>query len=194
MKTILYTFADGHKEELEVTDEVAEVFYELEKYEQKVNRKETRRHVSLDMLEEAGFEFADSNSDIETVWEKREEEELEEELAQMEDERLERKQKWLESRLTARQAQAYFKFKYLEMKKVDIAKEMGVTEGAVRKLILKAEENLEKLRLQAIEAKKGKKRQKRKEARKRKRERERALKQTEEELAKLRLLKALFGE
>ena len=81
MKTVIYTFADGHKEELEVTDEVAEVFYELEKYEQKVNRKETRRHVSLDMLEEAGFEFADPNSDIETVWEKREEEELEEEYA-----------------------------------------------------------------------------------------------------------------
>ena len=159
-----------------------------------MNRKETRRHVSLDMLEEAGFEFADPESDIETVWEKREEEELEDELAQMEDERLERKQRWLESRLTARQAQAYFKFKYFGMKKVDIAKEMGVTEGAVRKLILKAEENLEKLRLQAIEAKKEKKRQKRKEARKRKRERERALKQTEEELAKLRLLKALFVE
>lgn len=194
MKTILYTFADGHKEELEVTDEVAEVFYELEKYEQKVNRKETRRHVSLDMLEEAGFEFADPNSDIETVWEKREEEELEDELVQMEDERLERKQKWLESRLTARQAQAYFKFKYFVMKKVDIAKEMGVTEGAVRKLILKAEENLEKLRQQAIEAKKEKKRQKKKEAQKRKKERERALKQTEEELAKLRLLKALFGK
>ena len=194
MKTILYTFADGHKEEFEVADEVAEVFYELEKYEQKVNRKETRRHVSLDMLEEAGFEFADPESDIETVWEKREAEELEEELALMEDERLERKQKWLESRLTARQAQAYFKFKYLEMKKVDIAKEMGVTEGAVRKLILKAEENLEKLRLQAIEAKKEKKRQKRKEARKCKRERERALKQTEEELAQLRLLKVLFGK
>lgn len=194
MKTILYTFADGHKEELEVMDEVAEVFYELEKYEQKVNRKETRRHVSLDMLEEAGFEFADLESDIETVWEKREEEELEDELALMECERLERKQKWLESRLTARQAQAYFKFKYFGMKKVEIAKEMGVTEGAVRKLILKAEENLEKLRQQAIEAKKEKKRQKRKEARKRKKDRERALKQTEEEMAKLRLLKALFGE
>lgn len=194
MKTILYTFADGHKEELEVTDEVAEVFYELEKYEQKVNRKETRRHVSLDMLEEAGFEFADPETTIEALGEKREEEELEDEMALMECERLERKQKWLESRLTARQAQAYFKFKYLDMKKVNIAKEMGVTEGAVRKLILKAEENLEKLRQQAIEAKKEKKRQKRKEARKRKRERERALKQTEEELAKLHLLKALFGE
>ena len=47
MKTITYTFADGHKEELEVTDEVAEVFYELEKYEQKVNRKETRRCAPL---------------------------------------------------------------------------------------------------------------------------------------------------
>ena len=194
MKTILYTFADGHKEELEVTDEVAEVFYELEKYEQKVNRKETRWHVSLDMLEEAGFEFADSETTIEALWEKQELEEAEERRADREDRKLERQQKWLESRLTARQAQAYFKFKYLDMKKVDIAKEMGVTEGAVRKLILKAEENLEKLRLQAIEAKKEKKRQKRKEARKRKRERERALKQTEEELAKLRLLKALFGE
>lgn len=194
MKTILYTFADGHKEELEVTDEVAEVFYELEKYEQKVNRKETRRHVSLEMLEEAGFEFADSETTIEALWEKQELEEAEERRADREDRKLERQQKWLESRLTARQAQAYFKFKYLDMKKVDIAKEMGVTEGAVRKLILKAEENLEKLRQQAIEAKKEKKRQKRKEARKRKRERERALKQTEEELAKLRLLKALFGE
>ncbi len=194
MKTILYTFADGHKEELEVTDEVAEVFYELEKYEQKVNRKETRRHVSLDMLEEAGFEFADSETTIEALWEKQELEEAEERRADREDRKLERQQKWLESRLTARQAQAYFKFKYLDMKKVDIAKEMGVTGGAVRKLILKAEENLEKLRLQAIEAKKEKKRQKRKEARKRKRDRERALKQTEEELAQLRLLKALFGE
>lgn len=194
MRIITYTFADGHKEELEVTDEVAEVFYELEKYEQKVNRKETRRHVSLDMLEEAGFEFADSETTIEALWEKQELEEAEERRADREDRKLERKQKWLESRLTARQAQAYFKFKYLDMKKVDIAKEMGVTEGAVRKLILKAEENLEKLRLQAIEAKKEKKRQKRKEARKRKRERERALKQTEEELAQLRLLKALFGE
>lgn len=80
------------------------------------------------------------------------------------------------------------------MKKVDIADEMGVTEGAVRKLILKAEDNLEKLRQKALEERKEKKRQKRKEARKRKKERERALKQTEIESAELRLLKALFGK
>ena len=33
MKTITYTFADGHKQDIEVSDEIAEVFYELEKYE-----------------------------------------------------------------------------------------------------------------------------------------------------------------
>ena len=47
MKTITYTFADGNKKEIEVSDEIAEVFYELKKYDKKVNRKETRRHTSL---------------------------------------------------------------------------------------------------------------------------------------------------
>lgn len=191
MKYITYTFADGHKEELEVTDEVAEVFYELEKYEKKVNRKETRRHVSLDMLEEAGFEFADLEADVESICESKE---WEQESTLHESERLERKQKWLESRLTVRQAQAYFMFKYLNMKKVDIAEEMDVTEGAVRKLILKAEGNLEKLRQQTIEAKKEKKLQKRKDALGRKNGQERAIKQTDNDSAELRLLKALFGE
>lgn len=194
MKTITYTFADGRKQEIEVTDEIADVFYELEKYEKKVNRKETRRHTSLQMLEDEGFEFADPEADIDTVWEKQEQAELEEEIEQIEEERLEHQRKRLNAKLTPRQAEAYFMFKYLNMKKVDIAYEMGVTEGAIRKLILKAEDNLEKLRQKAIEARKEKKRQKRKEARKRKKERERALKQTEIESAELRLLRALFGK
>mgnify|MGYP001057377563 CR=1 FL=1 len=191
MKTIIYKFANGHKEELQVTDEVAEVFYELEKYEQRVNRKETRRHISLDMLQEAGFEFADLESDIESICVSQEQEQ---ESTQLECERLERKQKWLESRLTVRQAQAYFMFKYLNMKKGDVAEEMDVTEGAVRKLILKAEGNLEKLHQQAIEAKKEKRRQKRKENLEHKNEKECVLKQTEIDSAELRLIKALFGE
>lgn len=176
---------------MEVTDEVAEVFYELEKYEQKANRKETRRHVSLDMLQECGFEFADPESDIEVIFENREQEQ---ESMMLETERLKRKQKWLESRLTARQSQAYFMFKYLNMKKVDIAEEMDVTEGAVRKLILKAEGNLEKLCQQAIEVKKEKKRQKSIEILARKGAQEKVSKQTETDSAELRLLKALFGE
>ena len=50
MTIIHYKFADGHTEEIEVTDEVAAAFEQLEKYEKKVERKETRRHVSLNVL------------------------------------------------------------------------------------------------------------------------------------------------
>lgn len=59
---------------------------------------------------------------------------------------LTRKKNYLEHNLTPRQAQAYFDFTYLHLKKVRIAENMHITECAVRKLILKAEENLAKLR------------------------------------------------
>ncbi len=194
MKTIIYEFADGHKENIEVEDGVAEVFYELEKYEQKVNRKETRRHISLSKMLEDGFDFPDLDEDIEVIWEKQEEAEREAEDERLEEEMLNYQRKRLETKLTARQAEAYFLFKYLKMKKVRIADEMGVTEGAVRKLILKAENNLEKLRQQAIEERKERKRQKRKEARKRKKEQQQLLKQSEKDTLELRLLRALFGK
>ena len=193
MKIIAYEFADGHTEHIEVEDDVAEVFAEIEKYEQKLNRKETRRHISLSKMLDDDFDFPDPDEDFEVIWEKQEQEAFEKELEEAEEERLERKKKQLETKLTPCQAEAYFMFKYLNMKKVRIADEMGVTEGAVRKLILKAEDNLEKLRQQAIEAKKERKRQKRKEARKRKKEQQKLLKRTEEETLELRLLKALFG-
>ncbi|MBR1676530.1 MAG: sigma-70 region 4 domain-containing protein [Clostridia bacterium] len=194
MRTITYKFADGHIEHIEVEDDVAEVFAEIEKYEQKVDRKETRRHISLSKMLDDGFDFPDPDEDIEVIWEKQEREALEKELEEAEEERLEHKRKQLETKLTPRQAEAYFMFKYLSMKKVRIADEMGVTEGAVRKLILKAEDNLEKLRQQAIEARKERKRQKRKEAQKHKKKQQKLLKRTEEETLELRLLKALFGE
>ncbi len=56
MPLITYKFADGHSEEIEVSDEVAAAFAQLEKYEKKVERKETRRHVSLNLLMKNGFE------------------------------------------------------------------------------------------------------------------------------------------
>lgn len=58
MPLITYKFADGHSEEIEVSDEVAAAFAQLEKYEKKVERKETRRHVSLNLLMENGFDFS----------------------------------------------------------------------------------------------------------------------------------------
>ena len=50
-----------------------------------------------------------------------------------------------------KQALAYFYSKYVKMKTAHIGKRMGVTEGAVRKLIKKAEANLQKLGITKIE-------------------------------------------
>lgn len=144
MRTITYVFVDKHRETIEVDDSVAEVYEELLKYEKKVHRKETRRHVSLKKMMEDGFDFPDPTAEIEYIWEQRKKEGQERELLCLKKNRLEKQCESLKTKLTPRQAESYFMFKYLKMKKVKIAKEMGITEGAVRKLILKAEENLEK--------------------------------------------------
>lgn len=133
---IKYQFTDGHTEEIEVSEEIAATFEELQKYEKKVERKETRRHISLDMLKEKGFEFPDPNGHIIDAIDKREAEARA---------KLAKRKRQLERLLTHRQTEAYFKFKYLKITKVEIAKSMGVTEGAVRKLIAKAEINLPKI-------------------------------------------------
>lgn len=145
MLYINYQFADGHTEEIEVTEEVAAAFEELQKYEKKVERKETRRHISLDMLKEKGFEFPDPNGDIIDAIDKREAEVRERQAEKERKAKLAKRKRQLERLLTPRQTEAYFKFKYLKIKKVEIAKSMKVTEGAVRKLVAKAETNLPKI-------------------------------------------------
>lgn len=147
MPIIHYKFADGHTEEIEVTDEVAAAFEQLEKYEKKVERKETRRHVSYEKLIESGFIFPDESEDILDTLEKqkRENAEWQDELFQRQV--LEDKKEEIFSLLTYRQADAYFRHKYLHIKKTEIAKYMGITEGAVRKLIKKAETYLREYRL-----------------------------------------------
>lgn len=147
MPIINYKFADGHTEEIEVTDEVAAAFEQLEKYEKKVERKETRRHVSLNVLLENGFDFPAESTDILDTLDKQEQEksEWQEELCQRQV--LKDKKKEIFSLLTYRQADAYFRHKYLHIKKIEIARYMNVTEGAVRKLIKKAETALREYRL-----------------------------------------------
>lgn len=142
---ITYQFADGHTEEIEVSEEIAAAFEELQKYEKKVERKETRRHISLDMLKEKGFEFPNPNGDIIDAINKRESETREQQAEKARREKLTKSKRLLERLLTPRQAETYFKFKYLKIKKVEIAKSMKVTEGAVRKHIAKAETNLPKI-------------------------------------------------
>lgn len=64
MKKIKYEI-NGTFVEIEVSDEFARQYEQIEMEEKRVNRKETRRHQSLEMLIESGFQIADQKSDIE---------------------------------------------------------------------------------------------------------------------------------
>ena len=64
MKRIKYEI-NGKVIDIEVTDEFAAQYEQIEAKEKRVNRKETRRHQSLDALVESGFQIADPGSDIE---------------------------------------------------------------------------------------------------------------------------------
>ena len=49
---IIYRFADGHTEEMEVEQEIAEALKELDRQEYNNNHRETRRHVTFDCADE----------------------------------------------------------------------------------------------------------------------------------------------
>lgn len=151
MPLITYEFADGHSEEIEVSCEVAQTYAQILKYEKRIKRQDKDRLKSLEKLAEKGFDPPAPNTDVFEIWEKREQEEFELRQEQRRKKLNERK-KQLEDTLTPRQAQAYFLFQYLKIKKVEIAKSMGITEGAVLKLILKAQANLEKQRVENEQA------------------------------------------
>ncbi len=61
---IAYRFADGHVEELEVEQEVAEMLKELDRQEYNNTQKETRRHTSLSAVEYEDERFVAHNADV----------------------------------------------------------------------------------------------------------------------------------
>ena len=107
MPLITYKFADRHTEEIEVSDEVAAAFAQLEKYEKKVERKETRRHVSFNLLMENGFDFSADDTDILDVLDKEEQEKSEWREERFRRRVLDDKKIEIFSLLTFRQADAY---------------------------------------------------------------------------------------
>lgn len=115
MPLITYKFADRHTEEIEVSDEVAAAFAQLEKYEKKVERKETRRHVSFNLLMENGFDFSVDDTDILDVLDKEEQEKSEWREERFRRRVLDDKKIEIFSLLTFRQADAYFRHKYLHI-------------------------------------------------------------------------------
>ena len=56
MKEYTYKFADGSKSTVEVPDEIYDILIEMDKQEKYGNRRETRRHISLESLMEQGLE------------------------------------------------------------------------------------------------------------------------------------------
>ena len=67
MQTIKYRFADGTTSEIEVTDEFYTLYAELVQQEKRNHWKETRRHISLDYLNENGIDFASPAADLLSV-------------------------------------------------------------------------------------------------------------------------------
>lgn len=72
MAFILYQFADGTRKEIEVTEEFAKKYAEMEHKDALIERKETRRHQSLDKSLEHGFDIPDPTVDITEMAERRE--------------------------------------------------------------------------------------------------------------------------
>lgn len=134
---------DGTKREISVwlDDETAMVLlqsgdekiiqdYIFEEYRtQLIERKETRRHQSLENSMENGFDIADKSVDVEGEAIKR----CEAERLRKAIEQLEPQQRWLIK-------QVYFK----ERSQVEIAKELGVGESAIRSRLKKIIEKLKK--------------------------------------------------
>ena len=148
MPLITYKFADGHTEEIEVSFEVAEAYMQILKYESCSKWRDRDKLKSLEKLAEKGFDPPAENTDYFEIQEKRQQERKELQQERRRKEKLEKRKSQLDKLLTPRQAEAYFLFQYLKIKKVEIAKSMGVTEGAVRKLILKAQKNLQAQRIE----------------------------------------------
>ncbi len=72
MAILRYRFCDGKIAECEVSEEFAAEYAELEHKEKLTERKETRRHQSLDKSMEHGFDVPDPRADAHAEVERRE--------------------------------------------------------------------------------------------------------------------------
>ena len=64
MKEINYKFSDGTKQTVKVSDEFYSVYEQMNNEEKSNNRKETRRHISMDYLNENNMQFSVPTSNL----------------------------------------------------------------------------------------------------------------------------------
>lgn len=67
MKNIKYKFVDGTTKTIEVEDKFYEEYQKLETETKSLERKETRRHVSMSVFGDKGFEFEDKSCGLEEL-------------------------------------------------------------------------------------------------------------------------------
>lgn len=128
MKKISYEI-NGTRVEVEVTDEFAALYEQMDEVEKRVNRKETRRHQSLETLVEGGFQIADPDSDIEgTLIKQYDIDRLHRALAVLTDD-----QKWLVEQVF-----------YYGRKQSEIAVELGVCKQALNNRITRVIKKIKK--------------------------------------------------
>lgn len=66
---IKYSFVTGEVMEVQVAPHIAEVAMEIERATLNSNRRETRRHNSVEKITEQGFQFEDKSVDIAALFE-----------------------------------------------------------------------------------------------------------------------------
>lgn len=127
---ISYEFVTGEIVEIEVPENITKMSIEIDRDIYNHNRKETRRHNSIDYMEDVGLQFEDNSVDIVVDLEQRE---VIDEIEQALDILLPEQKELIE------------KVFYKNMKIVDIAAASGVTEAAVRNRLKKIYKKLKKV-------------------------------------------------
>ena len=130
MQTIKYHFSDGTTSEIEVTDEFYNIYAELVQQEKRNHWKETRRHISLEYLNENGIDFASPAADLLSA------------LIQQEDEKqIHRAMAMLSDKQKDLAEKVFFK----GMTLTAIAKEKGVSQPAITQQLATILKKLKKL-------------------------------------------------
>ena len=129
MQTIKYHFADGTTSEIEVTDEFYATYTELIRQEKRNYWKETRRHISLDYLNENGIDFESPAADpLSVLLQNEDEEQIHKAISKLSD-----KQKELAEKV-------FFK----GMTLTAIAKEKRVSQPAIKQQLATVLKKLKK--------------------------------------------------
>ena len=130
MQKIKYEFNDGTTSEIEVSDELYALHLLLLQAEKRNHWRETRRHISLNYLNELGVDFADGGADPLSAL-----------IRQEDDERLHKAM----TGLSDKQRELVEKVFYENMSLREIAKQTGVSHQALSQQLATIYKKIKKL-------------------------------------------------